>query len=471
MESIGDTTTSNYREIHEAYMQNLNGTTALETYFLIVPSFLNIFICLSVIHIITPLIDLQISKLSQFLIEFCVIVLPNLLWLTVLSDYIKYVFLSLLCISTCILIYFLQFIQHTDFSKIKFENKHRHFITNARSTINVLTAICILAVDFQIFPRRFAKTETFGFGLMDVGVGLYVCSNGVVASHTLKDHFNGFFNVLFKSFISCTPLFILGSVRFVLTNELDYQLHVSEYGVHWNFFITLAVTKMLSTIILYLIPARYSLPTTIFLILLQEYLLQVGLQEWVLSDIKRSTFLTANREGIVSSLGYVAIYFLAIQVSNFMNLKETISFKDNVRLLYKLIIISVITLILTFFCEKNFGVSRRLANSGYILWILFIGVTMLTFFLAVELCLMIIFISLKPYFEKYSIRVGKSTELTSIILEAVNFNGLTFFLLANVLTGLVNLTIQTLTVGPLNSFLILCIYILTICAAMSAAIT
>ena len=48
------------------------------------------------------------------------------------------------------------------------------FLTNYRASMLLVTAICILGVDFQAFPRRFAKTEELGFGLMDIGVGSFV---------------------------------------------------------------------------------------------------------------------------------------------------------------------------------------------------------------------------------------------------------------------------------------------------------
>lgn len=55
------------------------------------------------------------------------------------------------------------------------------FITNFRATVNLATAICILAVDFAVFPRRFCKVETFGKGFMDAGVASFVLSNSIVA--------------------------------------------------------------------------------------------------------------------------------------------------------------------------------------------------------------------------------------------------------------------------------------------------
>ena len=44
------------------------------------------------------------------------------------------------------------------------------------------------------------------------------------------------------------------------------------------------------------------------------------------------------------------------------------------------------------------------------------------------------------------------------LLEATNRNGLTYFLLANLLTGLVNISMETIFVGPIRALQVLVIY-------------
>jgi len=59
----------------------------------------------------------------------------------------------------------------------------------------LVTAVCILGVDFPVFPRRFAKTETFGFGLMDIGVGSFIFATGLVSQEARKGIRSGSVNM------------------------------------------------------------------------------------------------------------------------------------------------------------------------------------------------------------------------------------------------------------------------------------
>lgn len=54
-------------------------------------------------------------------------------------------------------------------------------MTTYRASLLLLTCIAILAVDFNALPRRLAKAETFGTGLMDTGVGAIVVASGLAS--------------------------------------------------------------------------------------------------------------------------------------------------------------------------------------------------------------------------------------------------------------------------------------------------
>lgn len=322
------------------------------------------------------------------------------------------------------------------------------FLTVYRGSMMVITCIAILAVDFRIFPRRFAKVENWGTSLMDLGVGSFVFSSGLVsARQVLKDHFAkkapSTLAVRMKGAMrSSAPLIVLGFVRLAMVKGVDYAEHVTEYGVHWNFFFTLGFLPPLLALLQSIPTGSLDLTWLYTLLALgvgvtyQTVLESTGLQKYVLiGDRNAYGLLGQNKEGISSFSGYLAI-FLAGMATGMYLLPSTAS-KN--KLFKTLCSWSVAWVFL--FCAVNqywglgVGISRRLANLPYFLWIV-----------AFNTCQLAAFYSVERFF--YDGCQGDSYEMAvPKILEAFNANGLAVFLVANLLTGAVNVSINTLTVG------------------------
>lgn len=121
----------------------------------------------------------------HWLRDFLVLVLPGLSSVTFLSESKTIVIVTLLSLAAVSLIISQQFNGTTPKSPASFLRQDfgdkLEFVSNFRAYALICTAICILAVDFNVFPRRFCKAETFGTGLMDTGVGLFIVANGIVS--------------------------------------------------------------------------------------------------------------------------------------------------------------------------------------------------------------------------------------------------------------------------------------------------
>lgn len=352
--------------------------------------------------------------------------------------------------------------QVSKFDQTSFYLVKKSYITTYRSHMLILTCLAILAVDFPIFPRRFAKVETWGTSLMDLGVGSFVFSNGLVyARSSLKSTRRiPFHKRVFNALKSCHTLLFLGLLRLYFVKNLEYQEHVTEYGVHWNFFMTLS---LLPLVLVLIDPIADYIPR--FLIALAIS----GVYEWFL--VKDNTFINylilsprdniidANREGLVSFIGYCAIFlwgqstgcYLLGNIPTKNNLYKAsivpINTKENrstslwdrittVKPLKGLIIWFCVTALMTKFIllVHPQDISRRFANLPYTLWIVSFNTGYLAIYCAID----------KIF--------NKSTDLTqptSLCIEAMNTNGLILFLLANVTTGLVNMTVSTLDMSDL----------------------
>ena len=192
----------------------------------------------------------------SFLFDYAAVVLPGILLFTVLAGYSWYLLVPTLLLSLTIVIYSSSRTQTVPKASLgdAFNSPYPRrvpFGTLARTYVNLFTAIAILAVDFPIFPRRLAKAETYGTGLMDVGVGAFLLANaGTAPEARYPERFSS--NHSLKSYLKMLvltgryvlPLFVLGLVRLAAVKSTDYQEHVTEYGVHWNFFFTVAVVRV-----------------------------------------------------------------------------------------------------------------------------------------------------------------------------------------------------------------------------------
>jgi phosphatidylinositol glycan class W len=100
---------------------------------------------------------------------------------------------------------------------------------------------------------------------------------------------------------SVSPLVFLGFARIISTSGVDYQVHVGEYGVHWNFFFTLAAVSILTSIVR-IHPKHCGLVGLLILAGYQIWL-SSGLNEYLISDKRSADIISQNKEGVYSILG------------------------------------------------------------------------------------------------------------------------------------------------------------------------
>lgn len=292
-----------------------------------------------------------------------------------------------------------------------------------RASMMVVSCIAILAVDFPSFPRKFAKAENFGYGLMDVGVGSFVLATALVSRIARGEKVKRR-HILKSTLTKSSILFVLGIGRTLLTRQIDYQLHVGEYGVHWNFFVTQAVMSFVPLVV-----GPWSdsavLLGTLLLSGHQYYLMQSGglLNTYIHSYARTRSFIDMNKEGIYSLPGYISLYLIGAGLARMLQV-TTIQWNSTKKHTQSLILVTA-TLWFCFFQAERVlePASRRTCNLTYVLWMLAFNFSMLLLF---------VFATAAARVSRIHLVLGVNKHLMSV------------FLLANVLTGIVNLTMDTL---------------------------
>lgn len=310
----------------------------------------------------------------------------------------------------------------------------------------VVTCVAILAVDFKVFPRRFAKVETWGTSLMDMGVGSFVFSAGLISARpVLKTGAAS----LKSAFRHSLPLLVLGLIRLYSVKGLDYAEHVSEYGVHWNFFFTLALLPPSVALV-----QSSHLMALLISCLLQAVLEFTSLKAWILTA-PRDNLLTQNREGLFSFFGYLSIFLIGQSIGLDILPRN----RNKMPTLTRLFLWSTWFSLLLFLASwYRMQVSRRLANLPYVLWVSAFNCAQLALFSTVE---SLLFPGLYSSTDRNT-ETRKCKHATSLVLGSFNRNGLAIFLLANLGTGLVNLSMDTLNANRIMSMTVLVVYVGTL---------
>jgi glucosaminylphosphatidylinositol acyltransferase len=356
----------------------------------------------------------------------------------------------------------------------------RPFLTHYRGGMMITTVLAILAVDFPIFPRRFAKVETWGTSLMDLGVGSFVFAAGVVSARSLyKDdpsgHYPGIVSRLLTSIRHAVPLLVLGIVRLLSVKGLDYAEHVSEYGVHWNFFFTLALLPPFVEAADSLLRAMSSYHETKYTILavliacVYEIVLDnSSLLSYILISPRGPALLSKNREGVFSFIGYLSIFLAGrgagwqvvgiipdpvLKVPRHMH-EDDKTRRERKYLVLELVLDTIVFTLLYFLSTSvytlNLNVSRRLANLPYVLWVVAFNYSQILLCAWIE--------RFGPAFTYHDSDVKRLRNASSKIMRVFNSNGLAIFLVANLLTGLVNLTCNTLDMSNIGAMSVLIVY-------------
>eukprot|EP00002_Diphylleia_rotans_P000440 TRINITY_DN10231_c0_g1_i1.p1 TRINITY_DN10231_c0_g1~~TRINITY_DN10231_c0_g1_i1.p1 ORF type:complete len:364 (+),score=50.39 TRINITY_DN10231_c0_g1_i1:50-1141(+) len=238
--------------------------------------------------------------------------------------------------------------------------KRRPYFTNSRSLLLLVTCYAIIAVDFPLFPRIHAKCEDYGKSLMDFGVGLFITSNSLSSRRSFLQN-KGVLERFLSGLRGTSLLLIIGLARFVSIRFLNYQEHVSEFGVHWNFFITLSLLHLYASVVCFNHQQSWK-AGLVYIFIQQVYLSLCGGSTFILSQ-HRDSFLSKNKEGVLSLLGYVALYEISVSVSMWFHTARH-QIKDYVNLSRDGILIGLLMLFSAMMLEIVVEpVSRRLVRT------------------------------------------------------------------------------------------------------------
>lgn len=191
------------------------------------------------------------------------------------------------------------------------------------------------------------------------------------------------------------------------------------------------------------------------ILIIHEVTLQCGISNYVLDpDLERTDFLSSNREGLCSLPGFIALYILSQYFGQWIKSKDVLSYEEMKEKLKQLSCTSISLWLIVITSIMFLGIARVTCNFGYVTWILAISVTMCSLYLFV---FDIVLDTLLPVSKDNRLSIPNKIEAPEegslmpknlpmkipMLIESINYNGLLYFLLGNVLTGGVNIFLNT----------------------------
>lgn len=166
---------------------------------------------------------------------------------------------------------------------------------------------------------------------MDMAVGYCILGSAVTYRYESKFSISHIFYVLRGSL----PGFCIGFSRYLLYKcifnyiiAVNYPGEVKAYGIHWNFFYTICVVRIIGEILI----SSAKKP----LLVLIEGILMICIYQWFLCkpdvlhyifEAPRINFISSNREGIFQCFGYIALHLIGTYFGYFA---QKYFVKDNI---------------------------------------------------------------------------------------------------------------------------------------------
>ncbi|KAJ3439854.1 phosphatidylinositol-glycan biosynthesis class w protein [Anaeramoeba flamelloides] len=565
---------SDYKRTKEKFLAGNLGTGPIEPLLIIAVSVCTFLFTKTIINLLVHH-GKKISHKMIGVLEFMMIVVPCI-FIICFPDFGLPIIIGTL--GFCLIIHFKVMPVFNCLQSDHLNPKRPSMIGRSRVVLMLYTTISIMGVNFHVYPRKFAKTELFGFALMDVGVGSFVIVNALISrpvvaaaladgskkakpteqreedkkginksqNHNLdldqnaisdqsdkklsrNDNYEGympnnhvssmnllarlkqvqknvllpviklrqryklqrfwkkkqhhpqrneksqgvktnpnscnngevrrkrqrpnFFKVFNKAVLSSLPLFVIGFFRYAVIAGTNYQTHVTEYGVHWNFFITLGVVGFFSTILLTYINPKYGIAIGLIILAAHQYILSNGVTDWIV-NAKRISFLTKNKEGFGSVLGFVALFLMSCNLG-YLFFQRKKDKRDWMKLFLYLITFDLVLWVLWYYVDHKIQpTSRRMVNMGYVFCELAVFTVMVIGFMLLDLFT----VPYAPEVRQMLTHNGSNGNKSTSIMLSLNTNQLSIFLVANTFVGITNCTFQTIYFSKLSGFIYITLY-------------